>query len=164
MSQPESGQSDMIQDVEDFHRKFGHGLDPKPRVLEVDLFKFRHGFHVEEILEYAGEQLTIEEQRELGIEKSEVIIQSLNKQLDALCDAAWVILGTAELQFGADRFREAWRRVAAANMAKVRSDAGVEGCMPTGRDEKFDIVKPPGWVAPDHRDLVVDYSITRRFT
>ena len=151
---------DMMQDVVNFHVKFDHGAGLKPRVLPTDLFTFRSGFHHEEINEYDKEQEVLEDERlkPLLSQNADVIIAALDKQLDALCDAAWVILGTAEVQFGADRFREAWRRVVVANMAKVRSDAGVEGCVETGRIAKFDIVKPPGWTAPNHKDLVWAYA------
>lgn len=151
---------DMIKDVEDFHLKFDHGAGEKPRVLPHDLFEFRHKFHLEEITEYADEQKVIEnEVKAYGKDHDEdIIIGCLDNQLDALVDAAWVILGTAEVQFGANRFREAWRRVVVANMAKVRSDQNEEGSLHTGRDAKFDIVKPPGWVAPSHKDLVSDYT------
>jgi predicted HAD superfamily Cof-like phosphohydrolase len=88
----------------------------------------------------------------------EVIIGALERQLDALVDSIYVKLGTAYLQFGADRFREAWRRVVVANMGKVRADAAVEGSTDSGREKKYDIVKPPGWTAPDHKDLVRDHE------
>jgi hypothetical protein len=72
------------------------------------------------------------------------------------------VLGTADLQFGRKAFFEAWRRVVTANMAKVRVEVKEDGernCADTGRVAKFDIGKPAGWVAPDHRDLVQDNAI-----
>src|ERR1700760_3714109 len=117
MSQTDSGQFDMMADIVAFHVKFDHGVGPKPRVLPTDLFDFRHKFHLEEISEYAAEQEILEDERSMGgFHDRDRVIESLDNQLDALCDAAWVILGTAEVQFGADRFREAWARVVKANM------------------------------------------------
>ena len=43
-------------------------------------------------------------------------------------------------------FDEAWRRVHAANMKKVRA--------PSARSGSHDVVKPPGWTAPNLADLV----------
>lgn len=47
-------------------------------------------------------------------------------------------------------FREAWRRVHEANMGKVRARRAQDST----RGSVFDVVKPPGWVAPDLSDLV----------
>lgn len=47
-------------------------------------------------------------------------------------------------------FTEAWSRVHNANMQKVRA-ARVQD---SKRDSGFDVVKPPGWKAPDLSDLV----------
>jgi len=44
------------------------------------------------------------------------------------------------------QFDEAWRRVHAANMKKVRRA--------TKRSGSYDVAKPKGWVAPDLKDLV----------
>lgn len=49
-------------------------------------------------------------------------------------------------------FNEAWSRVQRANMAKVRTARPED----SKRGSGFDVVKPPGWTAPDHSDLVSD--------
>ena len=64
--------------------------------------------------------------------------------VDAVIDLCVVAVGTLHA-FGVDA-REAWRRVQEANMAKV------PGSNPS-RPNRFglpDLVKPDGWLAPDH--------------
>lgn len=151
---------DLLGDVNAFHAKFGQEYTGKPRILPQDLHEFRVGFHDEETHEYRDERLELEEA--IRREDRRDIISSLEKQLDALCDSVWVLLGTADLQFGRKAFFEAWKRVVKANMAKVRvevKDDGERNCAETGRQAKYDIGKPPGWQAPDHRDLVEDNAI-----
>lgn len=114
----------MWQDIKDFHEKFGLKYDGPPRDLPVDLATFRLGFIFEEL----DELITAEKRAD---------------QLDALVDLTYVILGTAYLH-GFD-FQEAWNRVHAANMAKVRG--------PSKRSEAFDVIKPEGWTAPVLDDL-----------
>lgn len=46
-------------------------------------------------------------------------------------------------------FPEAWQRVHAANMAKERAASAADSKHGSAQD----IVKPAGWVAPDHRNL-----------
>jgi hypothetical protein len=147
---------DLIGDVSAFHAKFGKEYTGKVRQLPDDLHEFRVKFHDEECTEYT------EEYAKLGdaiIRKDRRdVITALEKQLDSLVDAAWVILGTADLQFGRAVFIEAWRRVVKANMAKViaTEDPNAED---SGREVKYDIRKPAGWLPPDHRDLVEDNAI-----
>lgn len=150
---------DMIGDVNAFHTKFGQEYTGKPRMLPHDLFDFRVKFHDEETHEYRDEQLNLVEAIRRRDRRD--IINSMELQLDALVDAAWVILGTADLQFGRKAFIEAWRRVVKANMAKVRKldTSDGDGSIDSGREAKYDIVKPAGWIAPDHRDLVSDNAI-----
>jgi predicted HAD superfamily Cof-like phosphohydrolase len=147
---------DLIGDVNAFHAKFGQEYIGKPRQLPEDLHDFRIKFHDEEASEY------VEEYARLGdaiIRKDRRdIITAMEKQLDSLVDLVWVALGTADLQFGRHAFIEAWRRVVKANMAKVlaTSDPDAED---SGRELKYDIRKPAGWLPPDHRDLVEDNAI-----
>jgi len=68
-------------------------------------------------------------------------------QLDALVDLAYVVLGTAFMH-GFD-FNEAWRRVHAANMQKVRATSPDV----SKRNSSLDVVKPEGWTPPDLSDL-----------
>lgn len=147
---------DLIGDVNAFHAKFkqvgeDYGI---PKVLEPDLFDFRTKFHDEETSEYRDEQEALLDA--VARNDHREIVNSLELQLDALVDAAWVILGTADLQFGRKIFLEAWRRVVQANMAKVLATEDANAT-DSGRDVKYDIRKPAGWTPPDHRDLVQTY-------
>lgn len=148
---------DLMGDVAAFHAKFGQEYLGKPRQLPQDLHDFRVGFHKEETEEYADEYPKLSDA--IVREDRRDIIGALEKQLDGLADAVWVVLGTADLQFGRGIFFEAWRRVVKANMAKVRKDAASDGHVDSGRAPKYDIVKPAGWEAPDHRDLLTDNAI-----
>jgi predicted HAD superfamily Cof-like phosphohydrolase len=125
---------DPVYDIVEFHRKFGQAYDGPPRFLPDDLHSFREKFMKEELQEYIDG----------------VIVDDKARQLDALVDLVYVALGTAYLH-GFD-FREAWRRVHRANMSKVL--ANPEGDTRSHRDVKYDIVKPEGWVPPNHDDLV----------
>lgn len=147
---------DLIGDIAAFHAKFGQEYLGKPRALPADLHDFRIKFHNEETTEYSDEFPKLMEAVMRGDRRD--IINSLELQLDALCDAAWVLLGTADLQFGRKIFYEAWRRVVKANMAKVRA-VDDSSAQDSGREVKYDIRKPAGWKAPDHRDLVEDNAI-----
>lgn len=123
---------DPVADVAAFHSKFGLKYDGGPRLMPDEIAAFRGDFMWEELEEYF-------EARDDGDQA---------KMLDALVDLTYVVLGNAYLQ-GYD-FREAWRRVHAANMAKVRAASAAE----SKRGNAHDVVKPPGWVAPDLTDLV----------
>jgi len=150
---------DMIGDVNAFHAKFGQEYTGKPRLLPDDLHDFRHKFHMEETHEYHDEYPKLLDA--VARQDRRDIVNALETQLDSLVDAAWVILGTADVQFGRRAFIEAWRRVVKANMAKIRKDNTTDGdgSVDSGRAPKYDIVKPAGWEAPDHRDLVSDNAI-----
>lgn len=152
---------DLMGDVEAFHVKFGQEYLGLPRVLDVDLESFRDKFIDEEVQEYRDDQVLLAEllakaMGEGAIPDGEIIAELLANQLDALVDGVYVLLGTAYLKFGAERFKEAWRRVQTANMAKVR--ANPDGDDRSHRNATFDIVKPEGWTAPDHYDLVQEHE------
>lgn len=145
---------DPFQDIIDFHRKFGLAYDGKPRALEGELYQFRRRFKDEELKEFDECQQELEFQLSLRPEVRDqgAIASALEKQLDAIADLVYVVLGTAYMQ-GFD-FREAWRRVHAANMAKVRAEVAAD----SKRGSTYDVIKPAGWTAPDHSDLVQDHA------
>jgi len=147
---------DLMGDVNAFHAKFGQEYLGKPRLLPADLHDFRTKFHQEETGEYEDEYPKLIDAIERRDRRD--IITALEKQLDSLVDAVWVVLGTADVQFGRKAFMEAWRRVVKANMAKVLAtdDPGAED---SGREVKYDVRKPAGWLPPDHRDLIEDNAI-----
>lgn len=128
-----SDQLNLFADIRDFHEKFE--LPPVSHVpanLSRELHDFRVKFMQEELDEY----------------KLCALAGDLEGQLDALVDLVYVALGTAYLQ--RLPFNSAWRRAQAANMAKVRALRPGD----SKRGSTFDVVKPPGWVAPTHADLV----------
>jgi predicted HAD superfamily Cof-like phosphohydrolase len=145
---------DPMADIQDFHQKFGLEYTGKPRVMDKELFKFRVNFIKEELEEYLEEQPMLES----ALDQPEVdhrrVALGLHQQLDALVDLTYVVLGLAYLQFGPRIFREAWRRVQAANMAKVRCEREED----SKRGSTFDVIKPEGWEPPDHHDLVADHA------
>lgn len=114
----------LMRDIVEFHDKFGLLYYDLPRELPEDLRDFRINFMKEELTEYIN-------------------AKTKEDMLDALVDLCYVALGTAQLH--GFNFNEAWKRVHAANMAKVRA--------PSERSE-YDIVKPEGWTPPDLSDLV----------
>lgn len=139
---------DLVGDIEEFHRKFGLEYTGVCRTLQGELGDFREGFMNEEYTEYC----TNREAALLELSNWEVdqanYTHHLEQQLDALVDLVYVAIGTAHMQ-GFD-FREAWRRVHRANMAKVRATNASE----SKRGTTFDVVKPEGWEPPSHTDLV----------
>ncbi len=151
-----------IQDVRDFHRKFGLDYQGKPRALPEELRDFRANFLHEEAEEYAdhAELLSLLFSGVMTVSspvaKREQIALHLSEQLDALVDLMYVLLGNAEIQGFLQNgiFEEAWRRVHEANMEKVRAERAED----SKRGSSFDVVKPAGWVAPDHLDLVQDHD------
>lgn len=136
----------MMQDIKDFHEKFGLEYNGPVKFLNKDLFSFRFAFMEEELMEYRSEH-------EIGIkavitESQSGVEMALEESLDALVDLVYVALGTAYLH-GFD-FNEAWHRVHEANMAKVRAKKKSD----SKRGSIHDVVKPENWIAPNHSDLV----------
>lgn len=148
-----------MADIAAFHIRFGLAYGGKPRTMPEELRNFRTGFLREETEEYVDHVdrmsllLTMASRglRVTDRERSEVPIV-LAGQLDALVDLVYVAMGNAYMQ-GFD-FEEAWRRVHAANMAKERAQRDGD----SQRGGRFDVIKPPGWTAPDHTDLVSDHA------
>lgn len=68
--------------------------------------------------------------------------------LDGLVDLLYVVLGTCWHLGLIEAVGEAWARVHAANMQKLRCE------VPGKRGVIFDVRKPRGWQAPDLSDLV----------
>lgn len=140
---------DPFADVAEFHEKFGLTYDGKPRALLGELGDFRLKFLREELREYA--KAMYEASYEVQF-RPEMVASKLEDMLDALVDLVYVAIGTAQLH-GFD-FREAWQRVHAANMTKVRATSKLE----SARGTTYDVVKPTGWLPPSHEDLVMDHA------
>lgn len=147
---------DPVRDIVDFHEKFGLAYDGKPRGLDREMSIFRRDFMKEELREYEDNAVGL--QFELGLEKlnHDKVNKHLEEMLDAFVDLVYVALGTSYLH-GFD-FKEAWRRVHKANMAKVRAERASD----SKRGSAYDVVKPEGWTAPDHSDLVNDNVYTNQ--
>ncbi|QOP64265.1 MazG-like nucleotide pyrophosphohydrolase [Microbacterium phage Quenya] len=120
-----------FEDVQAFHGKYG--LTEDPGVGNDEWLDFREDFMDEELAEFKKAR---REGDRAGM-------------FDALLDLVYVAMGTADgLRFP---WQAGWDRVQAANMSKVRAARdGADSKRGTG----FDVVKPPGWRAPDHSDLV----------
>src|SRR5690348_11381567 len=141
---------DVVGDVEAFHEKFGLRYQGKPRVLPKDLADFRLKFHKEELEEYKKHHYRAE--YDVQFRPGCDVVGHLEEMLDACVDLVYVVVGTSD--YHGFNFREAWRRVHAANMQKVRAERAED----SKRGSLYDVVKPPGWQAPNHHDLVEDHA------
>lgn len=124
--------SNVFTDLEVLHRKFG---DLPAKVADMDpetrraFWEFRIKFLLEELTETWNADTPAE-------------------AVDGLIDLIVVAVGTLHA-FGVDG-REAWRRVFLANVTK-RPGPNPNRPNPFGLP---DLIKPVGWVAPDHADNV----------
>ena len=119
-----------------FHEKFGMVTRTEPGLLPEDLMKFRMKFLEEEFVE-------IQEAYEKG---------DVAGVADGLVDFVYVAMGTAELMglpWDAN-FAEVHR----ANMTKRRAVAASE----SKRFSTYDVVKPPGWIGPDHNKIFEEFK------
>lgn len=152
-------QFDPIYDVRAFHEKFGQSYYGKPRALKPDLANFRINFIREEVSEYENHSNSLHSllaQPRLGSPiTQEDITHHLAEILDALVDITYVTLGAALIHGFLEKeiFQRAWAKVHLANMSKVR----VTDSSQSPRKSRFDIIKPPGWTAPDHKELVANH-------
>lgn len=106
----------------------------------VEKFGFREGPTTEEVVDYRMGLLTEEYQETVGayqVEDAEGIV-------DGHIDLIVIAMGNLAI-FGVDA-REAFDRVMEANMAKER------GKRKETDPEGSSIIKPEGWVGPDHSD------------
>lgn len=151
----------LTNDIAAFHTKFELSYGGPPKELEPDMGLFRIGFMIEELAEYAASSgypniaRGLNDMHEHIKDESRWFVKrneggrDIEKQFDSLIDLVYVALGTSYLH-GFD-FDEGWRRVQAANMAKVRVESDLKG---SARKSKFDVVKPRGWKPADLSDLV----------
>jgi predicted HAD superfamily Cof-like phosphohydrolase len=123
---------DVYADVYRFHLKFGLEYYGPPRFLPPDM----HGHALSALREEVDEY-------EEAVNAGDLIAAH-----DALIDLIYFAVGRAILH--GFPFREGWDAVHAANMRKQRA-------LPDGSDSKrgygCDVIKPPGWTAPDHSPL-----------
>lgn len=143
-----------FQDIKAFHEKFDLAYTGKPRMLASELADFRIKFLSEELAEYTRHATLMENALcNLSFDfNKRSLPDHLEGMFDALVDLVYVAIGTAYLQ--GFNFDEGWKRVHEANMRKQRAkDAGE-----SKRGSSFDVIKPPGWVPPSHKDLVQDHA------
>lgn len=147
---------DPLGDITEFHYRFKQEYSSLPRVLPQGLFDFRAKFLKEELQEWLDAH---DDARAAIRSRDEAdLVNYLETQLDSLVDLAYVLFGTVHLQGFGSIFSEAWRRVHAANMRKVLAmEAGVDAT-DSGRDRRFDVIKPKGWEPPKHTDLVENHG------
>lgn len=125
--------SKMLNDIVQFHQKFDV-LPPtaRPALLPRDLQDFRQRFLQEELNEFQQAYLD----------------KDLPGALDALIDLVYVALGTAYLM--SCPFAAGWDAVHEANMAKVKASSALMSL----RQSVYDVIKPPGWQAPDIQAVI----------
>lgn len=171
-----AGMVDLYADVIAFHEKFEVAYKGPPRLLpegapyrrtaqdsgpppppEKSLAQFRRDFLKEEAREYATATYRGNHALHLTADveqKAKEVTKHLADALDAIIDTLYVVLGNAHLHgFDRDIIREAWRRVHAKNMEKVR----VERAEDSKRGSIYDVVKPEGWTPADLTDLVAHH-------
>jgi predicted HAD superfamily Cof-like phosphohydrolase len=124
--------------IKEFNGKFDFGTPEYPTDISIPMELYRLGLLKEEVIEYE------EAVDGLAICPNP---QDRTKLLDAMVDIIYVVMGTA-MMHGFD-LEEAFNRVHQANMAKVRAQVGTQ----SKRGSHFDVIKPPGWEAPDLSDL-----------
>lgn len=115
--------------VKQFHSKFGFNKDSM--TLEKLLLKLSQAH---------------EEVKELD---DAICLQEPEEIVDALIDQIYIAIGTLDL-LGID-IQKAFLEVHMCNMAKERGvKTERDYALPNG--EEYDVIKPKGWVAPNHSD------------
>jgi predicted HAD superfamily Cof-like phosphohydrolase len=146
---------DPVRDIQEFAEKFGLETPPVPAALAADVQDYRVRFKMEELDEYIAAatraRLILDHHGQLFPNDTEKFEEAMEKALDGLVDIVYVTIGTAVTFHGFD-FREAWQRVHAANMEKVRAASASDAR--SKRKHACDVVKPEGWEPPYLRDLV----------
>lgn len=114
-------------DIREFHEKFNLKYEGAPRLLPPGLLEFRIKFMREELEEF-----------EKAMKDGDLV-----KAFDALLDLNYVSHGTAYLM--GLPWDLGWGAVHGANMKKERAQRAED----SKRGSTFDVIKPPGWKAPD---------------
>lgn len=155
---------DTFQKVGEFHGKFGlpTALTTPPGFPPADVIRFRLGFLAEELAELAeasgmnhladrlAEIVDQLKQPESRLSAVEVSSQDLEAAADALADLKYVTDGTAHL-YGLP-LNEIFTEVHRANMTKERA-TGADDARST-RPHALNVVKPAGWVGPNHGPIL----------
>lgn len=147
----------VFRDIRLFHERFSllPTNDPGHR-LSSEVLRFRILFMLEELVEYCEAVGATIVALDDGFDVVVSDQAQLNQELahDSLIDLVYVAVGTSYLH--RFPFNDGWAKVQAANMAKVRALSSAD----SKRGSSFDVVKPPGWSAPDHSDIL-GYGCTK---
>lgn len=81
--------------------------------------------------------------------------EDIVKIADAYADLVYVVLGSALIHFGSDRFAKIWKEVQKTNMAKT-----IKGKLIV--DQQGKVLKPDGWAPPNISAIVFSESIVRK--
>lgn len=121
------------EDVVRFFDKFGVPRAVAPSLPDAETFRFRFHHLQEELIELADAFDS----------------RNLEDYADALVDLVYLALGTAIVS--GLPWQLLWDEVQRANMTKVRAAADGSD---SKRGSPLDVVKPEGWVGPDHADAL----------
>lgn len=162
----------LIRDIKAFHDKFFPGVaNVFAGPIDPDLMRMRLNFLHEELdeLAHASGFRALTDGQYIVDPTLEPDLQDI---LDAIIDLIYVAMGTAHLcgltgptkvvintsetpdelpkpsVVMCNILTEAWNRVQAANMAKIRATTD------TKRGTTVDVIKPVNWRAPDFTDLL----------
>lgn len=122
--------NDQMRQVRLMHKKFGISGGSTPHKLEKDEREFRIKAMQEELDEYRD-------------------AETLEDELDALQDLKVFVNGTLERQGMANIDTHSYNRIMHANLSKELGGNAKRG------NFQLDLVKPKGWKAPDHSDLLM---------
>lgn len=141
---------DPRQDIIDFHTKFQIFQPAVPGFLSERVGRFQVKFLAEELDEYCdAAHVPLEVVVRPRLKPFSQPQPDLRLALDALIDLEYVQQGTV-YKHGLPWSRP-WATVQTANMSKVRAKRNDPR---STRGESFDIVKPEGFVAPDHTPFI----------
>ena len=124
-------------DIAEMHDKFWSNVELKPSVNNKKALLARADFMQEELDEF----------------RRAVTNGDFLEEIDALIDITVVAKGTAVMM--GLRWERHWDEVYRANMEKEVGKNIKRPEMP------FDLVKPSGWMGPDHRLVIEDYRVPR---
>jgi len=151
------------EDVGEFHHKFdlpsSHYGNVRPQMVSNDLMLFRIHF-LEEELQELKDAVGYETTAVYADDTIVKVVSSVSNDwdlaevFDALLDITYVAMGTSHL-FGFP-WEEGWDEVQRANITKVRAARQED----SKRGSIWDVVKPPGWVAPNVGGVLENYGWT----
>lgn len=125
-----------FEQIVEFHEQFDVVTREKPGLPDNAMVDFRIKFLKEELSEFID-----------AVEKND-----LPEMIDALVDLTVIAMGTADI-FGFD-WQPHWEEVIKTLMTKKKANHAGE----SKRGFAADIVKPVGWVGPDHQSILEKYS------